>query len=186
MAASNRSGPTGIAFANATLVDTTATLTDSGPYVLRLTADDTATKSFFDLSLTAYTTPFAQWLDTTNTGNENNQIAEAEMDTDGDGLVNLLEYAIGSNGSVSNTNPQVITMAPVSTSNFLRISIPKNPAATDITFTVEATSDLSNPLSWSSAGLTIESNTSTQLTVRDSVPSGPSVRRFMRVKVSRP
>lgn len=181
-----RSGPTGIAFANATLVDTTATLTDSGPYVLRLTADDTATKSFFDLSLTAYTTPFAQWLDTTNTGNENNQIAEAEMDTDGDGLVNLLEYAIGSNGSVSNTNPQVITMAPVSTSNFLRISIPKNPAATDITFTVEATSDLSNPLSWSSAGLTIESNTSTQLTVRDSVPSGPSVRRFMRVKVSRP
>lgn len=181
-----RSGPTGITFANATLMDTTANLTDSGPYVLRLTADDTGTKSFFDLSLTAYTTPFAQWLDTTKTGNENNQLAEAEMDTDEDGLVNLLEYAIGSNGTVSSTNPQVTTMASLNSSNYLRLSIPKNPAATDVTFTVEATSDLSNPLSWSSAGLIIESNTSTQLTVRDNVPSDPSVRRFMRVKVTRP
>jgi hypothetical protein len=64
--------------------------------------------------------------------------------------------------------------------------MPKNPAATDVMFIVEATSDLSNPLRWSRAGLTIESNTSTQLTVRDNVPSGPSVRRFMRVKVTRP
>ena len=63
---------------------------------------------------------------------------------------------------------------------------PQNPAATDVTFTVEATSDLSNPLSWSRAGLIIESNTSTQLIVRDNVPSGPGVQRFMRVKVIRP
>jgi hypothetical protein len=77
-------------------------------------------------------------------------------------------------------------MTSLSSSNYLRLSIPKNPAATDVTFTVEATSDLSNPLSWSSAGLIIESNTSTQLIVRDNVPSGPGVQRFMRVKVIRP
>jgi hypothetical protein len=74
-------------------------------------------------------------------------------------------------------------MAPVSTSNFLRLSIPKNPAATDVTFTVEASSDLT---SWSSVGLVIETNTSTQLTVRDNVPSSTGVRRFMRVKITRP
>jgi hypothetical protein len=183
---SRRSGPLGISLANTSLIDTTAILTESGSFGLRLTADDTGTKSFFDLNFTSYTTPFAQWLDTTNTGNENNQLAEAEIDTDGDGLVNLLEYAIGSNGAVSSTNPQVTTMASLSASNYLRLSIPKNPAATDVTFTVEATSDLSNPLSWSSTGLIIESNTSTQLIVRDNVPSGPGVQRFMRVKVIRP
>ena len=68
-------------------------------------------------------------------------------------------------------------------SKILRLSIPKNPDATDVTFTVEACSDLT---SWSSVGLVIETNTSTQLTVRDNVPSGPGVQRFMRVKVTRP
>lgn len=178
-----RSGPAGLVFANPALVDTTAALTNSGTYGLRLTADDTGTKSFFDLNFTAYTTPFAQWLDTTNTGNENNQVTEANLDADGDGLLNLMEYAIGTNGTVQNGNPQVVSLTSVNTDQYLRISIPKNPAATDVTFTVEATSDLQN---WSSAGLVTEVNTSTQLTVRDSVPMGSGVRRFMRVRVVRP
>jgi hypothetical protein len=183
---SKRSGPAGLVFANAALPDTTATLTESGAYVLRLSADDTGTKSYYDLGLTAYTTPFAQWLDQSGTGNENNQAFEATADADGDDILNLLEYAIGTNGVIQNASPQVVELTPVSGDQYLRLSIPKNPAATDVTFFVEATSDLSNPLSWSSAGLIIESNTSTQLTVRDNVPSGPSVRRFMRVKVTRP
>jgi hypothetical protein len=179
-------GPGSVAFGNHSLIDTTANFTASGPHSLRLLADDSSIASFRDVSVSAYLTPFARWLDQTSVGDENNPLVEADADTDGDGLVNLLEYAIGSNGAVSSTNPQVTTMTSLSSSNYLRLSIPKNPAATDVTFTVEATSDLSNPLSWSSAELIIESNTSTQLTVRDNVPSGPGVRRFMRVKVIRP
>ena len=179
---SQRSGPTGLTFANATLIDTTAALTNSGAYGLRLTADDTGTTSFYDLNVTAYNGPFAQWLDTNSVGNENNLITEATLDADGDGLMNLLEYAIGTNGVIQNTSPQVITLAPVSTDKYLRLSIPKNPAATDVAFIVEACSDLIN---WSSVGLVTETNTSTQLVVRDNVPVGPNNCRFMRVRVIR-
>jgi hypothetical protein len=67
----------------------------------------------------------------------------------------------------------------------MRLVTPKNPLATDVTFTVEATSNLADPASWSSAGLVIEIDNSTTLQVRDYVPEDSSTRRFMRVKVTR-
>ena len=67
----------------------------------------------------------------------------------------------------------------------MRLVTPKNPLATDVTFTVEATSNLADPASWSSAGLVIEIDNSTTLQVRDNVPEDSSTRRFMRVKVTR-
>ncbi len=63
--------------------------------------------------------------------------------------------------------------------------MPKNTTATDVTFEVQATSDVSNSLSWSSAGLVIEQNTATSLIVRDSQPMSGGGKRFMRVKVVR-
>lgn len=181
-----RSGPGAVTFANPLLEDTLATLSMSGSHTLRLSADDGDAVIFDDLTFTGYLNAFAQWLDQNNVGNENNLLVEANADTDNDGLANLLEYAIGTNGIIASSNPQVVALAPVSSSQYLRLSIPKNPAATDVTFTVEATSDLANPLSWTSAGLVIETNTSTQLIVRDNVPAGPGVQRFMRVRVERP
>ena len=177
-----RSGIVGITFANASMTDTMAILTESGIFGLRLIADDTGAKSFFDLNFTAYTTPFAQWLDQSGAGNENNPTVEATADADGDGILNLLEYAVGTNGTVQNGNPQVVTLTPVSSEQYLRLSIPKNPAATDVTFIVEASSDLTN---WSSSGLIIETNTANQLVVRDSVAITSGVQRFMRVRVTR-
>ncbi|MEQ1748466.1 MAG: Calx-beta domain-containing protein [Prosthecobacter sp.] len=179
------SGPGGVSFANPAVEDTLATLSMNGTHTLRLTADDGDSVVFGDLTFAGYLNPFAQWLDQNNVGNENNLLVEAEADADNDGLANLLEYAIGTNGTISSANPQITTLAPVSADTYLRISIPKNLAATDVTFTVEATSDLANPLSWSSAGLVIEVNNSTTLQVRDNVPAGPGVQRFMRVKVTR-
>lgn len=183
---SQLSGPAELVFGNASAIDTAAVLTMNGAYTVRLKADDSAVSSFRDLSFTAYTSPFAKWLVTTSTGDGDASPVEASADADGDGLVNLLEYAVGTNGTVQNGAPQVITLAPVNSEQYLRITVPKNPAATDVIFTVEATGDLSNPASWSSAGLVIETNTATQLVVRDNVPAGPGVRRFMRVRVERP
>ncbi|MCX6853469.1 MAG: hypothetical protein NTV80_01030 [Verrucomicrobia bacterium] len=172
-----------VTFGNTAAEDTLATITMNGSHTIRLRADDGDSIVFDDLTFTGYLNPFSRWLDQTNTGNKNNALAEASLDADGDGLVNLMEYAVGTNGTVSSANPQVVSLAAISTSRYLRLNLPKNPAATDVTFTVEASSDMS---AWSSAGLIIETNTSTQLTVRDNIPSGPGVRRFMRVKVTRP
>jgi hypothetical protein len=66
------------------------------------------------------------------------------------------------------------------------MTIPKNPAATNVTFTVEATSTLADPLSWSSGSLIIEADTSTQLIVRDHIPVSSGQPRFMRVRVTLP
>ena len=58
--------------------------------------------------------------------------------------------------------------------------------ATDVTYSVEMSSDITNPASWSSSGTTVESNTSTSLVVRDSSAIGSPPRRFMRLKVTSP
>ncbi|WP_395753935.1 Calx-beta domain-containing protein [Prosthecobacter sp.] len=180
------SGPGAVNFADATLPDTTATLAQPGSYVLRLTADDSSAQTYRDLAFTGYTKQFEVWQaqNWTGTGFADPNAAQ-DYDADRDGQANLLEYAFGTAPLATNSSPVVYDTATVSTDKYLRMTIPKNPAATDVTFTVEATSDIGNPLSWSSAGLVTEQNTSTQLIVRDSQPMTSSTQRYMRVKVVR-
>lgn len=113
-------------------------------------------------------------------------VAGLLMDPDNDGWNNLLEYAFGLQGMEPDESPLVQDMATVGQDKFLRLTVPKNPDATGIIHTVEATSDLTDPLSWSSAGLVIEVNNATTLRVRDNVPAGPGVIRFLRARVTMP
>jgi autotransporter-associated beta strand protein len=102
-------------------------------------------------------------------------------DPDGDGLDNLLEYALGTHPLQSNANPLAMTMPQVGASRYLRISVPKNPAATNLTFAAELSE---NAASWSGTGVVIEENTTDRFTARDSVPAGTAPRRFIRLKVT--
>lgn len=181
------SGPASVVFGDATAPATTATLSQHGSYVLRLAANDSSARTFKDLAFTAYTSPFQVWQaqNWAAGGGVGDPAADAFLDPDFDGQNNLLEYAFGMAPNAADSSPVVQDAAAVGPDRFMRLIVPKNPAATDVVFTVEATADLANPLSWSSAGLIIESDTATQLIVRDSVPMG-SGQRFMRVKVARP
>ncbi|WP_395737942.1 glycoside hydrolase family 44 protein [Prosthecobacter sp.] len=100
-----------------------------------------------------------------------------------DGIPNLMKYAL-------NLEPFTPSRHPISTdtsSGNLRLTVTRNPAATDVTYAVEISTDLSNPAGWTTVGTTVEVNTSTTLQVRDSLPIGTGgPRRFMRVKVVRP
>ena len=180
------SGPAPVVFGDATAPSTTATLSQHGSYVLRLAANDSSAQTFKDLAFTAYTTPFQVWQaqNWAAGGGVGDPAADLLLDPDFDGQSNLLEYAFGMPPNASDASPVVYDEATVGPDQFLRLSVPKNPAATDLIFTVEATSDLSNPASWSSVGLVIEVNTSTQLVVRDNLPLSNGQPRFMRVKVS--
>ncbi|RFC48369.1 MAG: Calx-beta domain-containing protein/PKD domain-containing protein [Verrucomicrobia bacterium] len=179
---SKLNGPGTVTFANPLLEDTLAAISANGTYGLRLTADDGDTTTFQDLSFTGYTSPFSHWLATAGIGDPGNDAAETFADPDQDGLLNLLEYASGTDALAADASPQVISFVTVGPDRFLRLSIPKNPAATDVSFTVETSSDLVN---WSSTGLVIEVNTATQLVVRDHLPMSSGPRRFIRVRVSR-
>ena len=112
-----------------------------------------------------------------------------DADPDYDGLKNITEYALGTNPNAADPSPgnKIITDAEnVGGLNYLRLTISRNPDATDVQYEVEAAGMLGVSADWSSAGLVTEVNTPDQLVVRDNVPIAPGVHRFMRLRVMMP
>ena len=96
-------------------------------------------------------------------------------------MANLLKYAFGLNPLVATNSPLV---GDIST-GYLRVMLPKNPNATDISFHVEATGDLN--ASWTTNGTTIDQNTAALLQVHDNaLVNSAANSQFMRLRVSRP
>ena len=104
-------------------------------------------------------------------------------DADKDGLSNFLEYALNTHPLVSNPSPLVHDLVPAAHGNHLRLTVQKNPAATNVTYSVEVTGSVATG-TWTTAGTTVESNTSAELRVRDDSGSTSSSQRFIRLKVS--
>ncbi len=179
------SGASAVTFGDSALIDTTATFTAEGAFKFRLFANDGGLQSFDDLLFTGYLTPWSAWQGAQFPGGSSNPSAAMLLDPDFDGQCNLLEYASGTDPETSAPSNVVQDSVTVSSQKYLRLTVTKNPTATDVTYEVQATSDLTDANSWSSAGLVIEANTSTQLRVRDNVAMSGGVRRFMRVLVTR-
>ncbi|MGL4399529.1 MAG: hypothetical protein ACRCXD_06650 [Luteolibacter sp.] len=97
-------------------------------------------------------------------------------DPDGDGLPNLVEYALGLLPLSSNVPPSPM----INSSGYLALSVAKNPAATDITWGAEVTEDF---FVWPPADCT---ETTTTFTARDIVLQTSADRRFIRLKITRP
>ena len=181
-------GPAAVSFANPAAPTTSATFTADGAYTLRLRASDGSAETFDDVTLTAYTSAFAQWQGANFPGGSANPDAAAAADIDRDGLTNLFEYATNTAPTTANVSPVVTDTVTIGPDKFLRLTVPKNPAATDVTYQVQGTADLAAPLSWSAAGLVIELNNGTTLRVRDNIPLGSPAppAHFLRVFVSKP
>lgn len=99
-------------------------------------------------------------------------------DADHDGLENLLEFALDSHPLQPNPSPLTYDFETVGADRFLRLTVPKNPAATNLTYTVETCGALND---WSSATAAIETNTAGQLIARDTIVAP---RRFIRLRVT--
>jgi autotransporter-associated beta strand protein len=100
-------------------------------------------------------------------------------DFDGDGLANLLEYALGTNPTVPNASP--ITVAK--SGNFLTLTYPlRSPADTALTYTVQGSNDLTGGFT-TGAGTTNTVGSTSTYTDNVSV-STAGARRFLRLSVS--
>jgi hypothetical protein len=96
---------------------------------------------------------------------------------DGDSMANLLEYAFNLNPKISNTSPVVAG----ENSGYLSLSVAKNSAAIDLTWSAEVSSDLSQ---WFPA--TTITNTQTNFEAHDTVLKNSAPIRMIRIKVTRP
>ena len=142
---------------------------------------NTANDTGGDMTAITALTPTQSWRyqyfgTTADTGN-----AADTANPSGDGLPNLMKYALGLNPTVPTAEPETQSTS----SGYLQLTVPKNPNATDLTYTVQVTSDLINPSSWTANGTTVVTSTTTQLVVRDNTPVSGTAQRFIRLQVSR-
>ena len=106
------------------------------------------------------------------------------FDKDADGTSNLLEYAMATNPNIADSIPFNVEESDGS----LSLIYTKNSSATDITFTVEWSENLTT---WSTSAVTQalvpDSDNGITQQIKASVPYGTQLsRRFLRLKVTRP
>lgn len=124
-------------------------------------------------------TPFNDWrLDYFGASANSPQTAPAG-DWSGSGVPNVVAYALG----IDPTNPsQALLPAAAVVSNYLTLSYVPNPAATDVSYTVEASTDLVN---WSTANVQAVSNppaNTVEFRYQYPVSAAPEV--FMRLRLT--
>jgi hypothetical protein len=106
----------------------------------------------------------------------------ATADPDGDGIPNLLEYAIGTNpGSSASANHPSVSID----SNFVSLTYTKFLGATNMTFTVEESSGLVEWMTVSPTNVILSDNGVTQL-IKAEVPRSDAVggKLFLRLQVT--
>jgi hypothetical protein len=94
------SGPAGVTFGDAGSLHTTATFTAAGTYVLRLTADDGNGPVFDEITVVVNPpTSFSLW------AAGHGVAVDPQGNADGDSLTELLEFAFGTDPTVSDAAP---------------------------------------------------------------------------------
>jgi DNA/RNA endonuclease G (NUC1) len=116
-----------------------------------------------------------QWFGTTN----NTGIAADTYAGTSDGMPNLLKYALGLNPLVATNNPVV---GDISTGH-LRLTAPRNPNATDVTFSGIVSGDL---ITWTTNDTVVDQNTPTVFQIHDGVPVTGGTNRFIRLRITQP
>lgn len=104
-------------------------------------------------------------------------ISGETADPDGDGLPNLIEYALGLEPNEPNASP----LTAGDSGGYLAVSAAKNPSATDIIWAAEVSGNLTN---WQAA--MIETDDASTFAARDTVPMADAGSRFIRIKITRP
>ncbi len=168
------------------------TPTQTGTFNASMTATNgTGTSSPATLAVTVVT-PYQSWENQYFTAAEqgNAAVSGPNATPAGDGLSNLLKYALGLNPKLSGVGnlPRTGT-ATVGTQSYLSLTYTRSLAATDLTCTVEVSGDL---VAWSSGANATETVSTTNnadgqtqtVVVRDLTAQSAAARRFLRLRVA--
>ncbi len=103
-------------------------------------------------------------------------------DPDGDGVNNLMEYALGLDPSAP--EPLSARLAVDTANGHLRLSVTRNPDAIGLAWAVEVSSDLAAWASVEGTDVATETDLPGLLVVSDLTPAGDALRRFIRLRVT--
>jgi hypothetical protein len=189
LAWSQDSGPSGGSFANGSSAATSFTTAGAGSYGLRLTADDGSivVSRITNVSATAVASGYGAWQSSAFPGSASEADRDYGADFDHDGLVNLLEYALGTNPAAASTTPPA-QVVEITGQKYLQIQWTRPNDRTDITTVGEVSPDLA-PLSWSSGASEVSTTITPAgagmetVTIRNLTPLGSNIRRFLRARI---
>lgn len=138
-------------------------------------------------------TPYQIWQQGNFTSAEltNSAISGDTADPDGDGVPNLMEYAFGLNPKIANSSGRpVASVQHLGGTNYLTVAYNQVLYNTDISYTVQVSSDL---ITWNSGpgftapvGPPVDNGDGTETwIVQDTIPSNSVTARFIRLKITR-
>ena len=170
------------------------TPTQTGTFNASMTATNgTGTSSPATLAVTVVT-PYQAWENQYFTTAEqgNAAVSGPNAAPAGDGMSNLLKYALGLNpkqngvGSLPRTGSTT-----VGSQSYLSLTYTRSLAATDLTYTVEVSGDMATWSSGANATATVSTTNSADGTtqtvvVRDLTAQSGTAKRFLHLKVSQP
>jgi hypothetical protein len=176
---SQTSGPGTINIASPGSLTTTGTPNQPGSYGLQFMANDGVITTFANIGATITGETYASWA--AANGVTGGQTAVMEPD----GLNNLFKYALGLNPTTI-YNPGSAALPSVGTStNGQYLTLTFDGVATDVTYQVQASSDLVNwsPIKTFSSSVGLAPG---QQTVQDTQTIGTTPKRFMRLYMTNP
>ena len=179
------SGPGDATFGDATQPATTVSFSETGAYVLRLSAANAYGESSRTLTVNVAANPaiFTDWQTLTWPGITDPEIIAPDQDPDHDNISNLLEWALNLNATMPGTVPaNLLKSGAVLEYTYTR----RKTAPDEASFQVEWSDTLG--ANWSAVNVSGEillSETDNTRTVKVTIPATTD-RRFVRLKVSRP
>jgi hypothetical protein len=191
------SGPGVALFGSSNNPVTIVTFNQPGSYVLQLSASNAIAEVFDTATVNVSPNPnlYADWVALAFPGQTNSAIVGPTADPDGDGVQNLIEFALGINPALADARPfapgqpglPVGAITNVNGTNYLTLKFQRPSGRLWILYAVEASGYLT---AWAAAvqlGAPVPNGDGTEtLTFRDTMPVVDATHRFLRLKITAP
>jgi len=179
----NDTGSATLSFSNYLAASTQATANAPGTYTVGFICSGYENGSYYTRYNLTVLSQIQQWC-TDMFGSVSPTGASAlGGDFDGDGMPNLVEYALGTDPKAVNVTPLIASKTSAGSDQYLTLSMSRSDLKNDITYVVEVSDDLVNWYSGPSF-TTVITNSSSLLSVRDNTPMSLASKRFIRLLVS--